>query len=91
MSYFYFPCYIFRTTKKVTDFTSGRGANKTIIGCNTLQNLVDSLQSPRVVCIVMLYIVITNNILYLCYSVKLTEPYLVIYIYIYIYQLFRSC
>lgn len=36
-----------RTTQKVTDFIEGRAKGKNIIGTYTLEELVDSLQKPR--------------------------------------------
>lgn len=36
-----------RTVEKVDNFTNGRGKGKNIIGAHSLQELVDSLESPR--------------------------------------------
>ncbi|MBO4884964.1 MAG: NADP-dependent phosphogluconate dehydrogenase, partial [Clostridia bacterium] len=36
-----------RTVEKVDKFVSGRAAGKNIIGCHSLQELVDNLESPR--------------------------------------------
>ena len=36
-----------RTVKKVEDFVMGRAANKNIIGCSSLEELVNSLKKPR--------------------------------------------
>jgi 6-phosphogluconate dehydrogenase len=36
-----------RTVSKVDDFTNGRGKGKNIIGCHSIEQLVDSLKSPR--------------------------------------------
>ena len=36
-----------RTVKKVEDFVEGRAAGKSIIGCTSLNELVQSLQAPR--------------------------------------------
>ena len=36
-----------RTTEKVDEFISGRAAGKNFIGCHSLQELVDSLATPR--------------------------------------------
>ncbi len=36
-----------RTTSKVDAFIAGRAAGKNIIGCHTLQELVDNLEKPR--------------------------------------------
>ena len=36
-----------RTTSKVDDFVRGRAAGKNIIGCHSLQELVDNLEKPR--------------------------------------------
>jgi 6-phosphogluconate dehydrogenase len=36
-----------RTTEKVTNFVEGRAKGKNIIGCMTIQELVDNLASPR--------------------------------------------
>lgn len=36
-----------RTTEKVDAFTSGRGAGKKIFGCHSLQEMVDVLEKPR--------------------------------------------
>lgn len=36
-----------RTTKRADDFVSGRAAGKNIIGCHTLQELLDTLEKPR--------------------------------------------
>lgn len=36
-----------RTTSKVDNFISGRGAGKNIQGCHTVKELVDSLEKPR--------------------------------------------
>lgn len=36
-----------RTTSRVDEFVQGRGAGKNILGCHSLRELVDSLQTPR--------------------------------------------
>ena len=36
-----------RTTEKVDKFVNGRAAGKNIIGCHSLQELVDNLEKPR--------------------------------------------
>ena len=36
-----------RTTEKVDKFVSGRAAGKNIIGCHSLEELVDNLEKPR--------------------------------------------
>ena len=36
-----------RTSAKVDNFVAGRGAGKNFIGCHTLQELVDNLEKPR--------------------------------------------
>ncbi|MBQ6733489.1 MAG: decarboxylating NADP(+)-dependent phosphogluconate dehydrogenase [Lachnospiraceae bacterium] len=36
-----------RTTSKVDDFVNGRGAGKKIIGCHSLEELVQNLKKPR--------------------------------------------
>ena len=36
-----------RTTSKVDDFVNGRAAGKNIIGCHSLEELVESLEKPR--------------------------------------------
>ena len=36
-----------RTTSKVDNFVNGRAAGKNIIGCHSLQELVDNLEKPR--------------------------------------------
>ncbi len=36
-----------RTVSRVDNFVQGRGAGKNIIGCHSLQELVDSLEKPR--------------------------------------------
>ncbi len=36
-----------RTTSKVTDFVNGRGKGKNIIGCLSMEEFVNSLESPR--------------------------------------------
>ncbi len=36
-----------RTTEKVNQFVQGRAAGKNIIGCHSLQELVDALEKPR--------------------------------------------
>ncbi|MBO4297406.1 MAG: NADP-dependent phosphogluconate dehydrogenase, partial [Clostridia bacterium] len=36
-----------RTVEKVDKFVSGRAAGKNIIGCHSLQELVDNLETPR--------------------------------------------
>ncbi|MDH4115935.1 MAG: decarboxylating NADP(+)-dependent phosphogluconate dehydrogenase [Acidimicrobiia bacterium] len=38
-----------RTTAVTDEFTSGRGASPSIVGADTVEALVDSLQSPRIV------------------------------------------
>ena len=37
----------YRTVSKVDDFVGGRAAGKNIIGCHSLQELVDALEKPR--------------------------------------------
>jgi len=36
-----------RTVQKVENFVSGRGKDKNIIGCNTIENLCENLERPR--------------------------------------------
>ena len=36
-----------RTTEKVDKFVNGRAAGKNIIGCHSLEELVDNLEKPR--------------------------------------------
>ena len=36
-----------RTTEKVDKFVTGRAAGKNIIGCHSLKELVDNLEKPR--------------------------------------------
>jgi 6-phosphogluconate dehydrogenase len=36
-----------RTVSKVDDFVSGRGADKNIIGCRSVEELVENLETPR--------------------------------------------
>ena len=36
-----------RTTEKVDKFVNGRAAEKNIIGCHSLKELVDNLEKPR--------------------------------------------
>ena len=36
-----------RTTEKVDKFVTGRAAGKNIIGCHSLEELVDNLEKPR--------------------------------------------
>ena len=36
-----------RTTEKVEKFVNGRAAGKNIIGCHSLEELVDNLEKPR--------------------------------------------
>ena len=36
-----------RTTEKVDKFVNGRAAGKNIIGCHSLKELVDNLEKPR--------------------------------------------
>ena len=42
-----------RTTAKVDAFMSGRGQGKNFVGCHTIEELVDSLESPRRVMIMV--------------------------------------
>jgi len=42
-----------RTVSKVDEFVNGRGKNKNILGCRTLQELVQSLKKPRKVMIMV--------------------------------------
>ena len=36
-----------RTTSKVTDFVEGRGKDKNVVGCETVEDLVAAIKKPR--------------------------------------------
>ena len=43
-----FTCAVYnRTVEKVDNFVNGRGAGKKFIGCHSIQELCDNLESPR--------------------------------------------